>query len=83
MQPRFDPCDEKRGNGTSCDKWNDRRKTQEEKTARKEAGWLNAGRVTDVLKATSDRNAWKVMIAYLKRQGTGLVDEHYSIARLI
>ena len=32
--------------------------------------WLNAGRVTDALIATMDRNAWKVMIAaYAKELG--------------
>ena len=31
--------------------------------------WLKKGRVT-ALKATKDRDAWKVMIAYTKEHGT-------------
>ena len=29
--------------------------------------WLNEGRVTDALKTTRNRDAWKVMIAYPKK----------------
>ena len=32
--------------------------------------WLEAGRVTEALRATSDRDAWKVMIAYAGEHGT-------------
>ena len=32
--------------------------------------WLNAGSVTDAPKEMRNRNAWKVMIAYSKEQGT-------------
>ena len=36
--------------------------------------WLKAGQVTDALKATRDRDVWKVMIAYAKEHGTWLID---------
>ena len=32
--------------------------------------WLNIRRVTDALNATRDRDAWKVMITYAKKQST-------------
>ena len=32
--------------------------------------WLKVGRVTDILKATRDRDAWKVMVAYAKEHST-------------
>ena len=32
--------------------------------------WLKVGRVTDALKATRDREAWKVMVAHTKEHGT-------------
>ena len=32
--------------------------------------WLKVGRETEELKATRDRDAWKVMIAYAKEHGT-------------
>ena len=32
--------------------------------------WLIIGGVRDALKATRDRDAWKVMIAYAKEHGT-------------
>ena len=32
--------------------------------------WLKEGRVTEALTATSDRDAWKVMIAYAIEQST-------------
>ena len=32
--------------------------------------WLKVGRVTDALKATGDRDAWKVMIVCAKEHGT-------------
>ena len=32
--------------------------------------WLEVGRVTEALKATRDRDAWKGMIVYAEEQGT-------------
>ena len=32
--------------------------------------WLNVGRVTEALKATADRDVWKIMIDYAKEHGT-------------
>ena len=32
--------------------------------------WLKVGRVTEALKATRDRDAWKVMIAFAKEHDT-------------
>ena len=32
--------------------------------------WLKVGRVTEALKATRDRDAWKVTTAYAKEHGT-------------
>ena len=47
----------KRGNGKSCDNWNDQRKTAknmlEGLTKR-----LNVGQVTDAVKVTRDPDAW-------------------------
>ena len=36
--------------------------------------WLEVGRVTEALKATRDRDTWKVMIAHTKEHGTWLID---------
>ena len=36
--------------------------------------WLNVGRMTDALKAKSDRDAWKVVIAYAKEQIEGIIN---------
>ena len=36
--------------------------------------WLKVGRVTEGLKTTRDRDAWKVMIAFAKEHGTRLID---------
>ena len=35
---------------------------------------LNVGRMIDALKAIKDWDAWKVIIAYIKHQGTWLID---------
>ena len=43
-----------------------RRGNQQEKKLARLTKWFNAGRGTDALKATSDRGAWKVMIAYAR-----------------
>ena len=43
---------------------------QREKTLDGLTKWPKAGRVTETLKATRDRDAWKVMIAYAKEYGT-------------
>ena len=32
--------------------------------------WLKVGGVTEVMEATRDRDAWKVMVAYAKELGT-------------
>ena len=54
--------------------WNYRRKlswgNQPEKMLDELTKWLYVGRVTDALKVTRDRDAWKVTIAYAKEQGT-------------
>ena len=36
--------------------------------------WLKVGRVTQALKATRNRDAWKVMITYAREHGTRLID---------
>ena len=60
--------------GTEDLDWNDRRKMHRVKTARKdtwtEKVWLYVGRVIDALKATRDREAWKIKISYAKEQNT-------------
>ena len=38
--------------------------------------------MTDVLKATRDRDAWKVMITYDKEQGTRLIDGKMSLTNV-
>ena len=40
------------------------------KTARQDVGWLSVGRVMQALKERRDQDAWKVMIAFTKEQGT-------------
>ena len=35
---------------------------------------LKVGQVTDALKATGERYAWKVMMAFAREQGTRLID---------
>ena len=35
--------------------------------------WLKVGRVTEALKAASERDALKVMITYAKEHGTSLI----------
>ena len=68
------PCDEKRKTLThtttgiiegkrSCGK-------QREKMLDGLTKWRNVRRVTEALKATRDRDVWKVMIAYAKEHGT-------------
>ena len=56
---------------TSCDNRNDRKKTQHGKTAKKNVGWtyivVKCKRVTDALKRTRDRHAWKVRFGYIKK----------------
>ena len=43
---------------------------QREKMLDELTKWLKGERVTEALKATNDRDAWKVMIAYAKEHGT-------------
>ena len=43
---------------------------QREKMLDRITKWLNVGRGTDSLKATRDRDAWKVMIAYAEEHDT-------------
>ena len=38
------------------------------------AEWLKVGRMTEALKATRDRDACKVMIAYTEEHGNRLID---------
>ena len=46
----------------------------QKKSASKDVGWtsgkINVGQVTEALKATRVGDAWKVLIAYTKEQGT-------------
>ena len=65
--------DDKSETRTSCDNWIDEMKMQQGKLARKDVVQtkrLSVGRVTDALKATRDKDVWKVMIAKAKEQGT-------------
>ena len=61
------PRGEKRETRSACDTWNDQWKTQH-RIIDGLTKWLCVGRVTEALKATRDRNAWKVIIAYSKEQ---------------
>ena len=58
---------------TSCDNWNDRKKRQQGKKCEKMfdglTKWSKVGQVTEALKETRDRDAWKVMITYAKEHG--------------
>ena len=73
-QATFFGHDEKRDTRTSCGNWNGRGETQREKMLDGLTKWLKVGRVTEALKATRDRDAWKVTIAYANEHGTWLID---------
>ena len=47
-----------------------RRGKQQENILAALTKWLNIGRVTDALRATMDRDGWKVMVAYAQEHGT-------------
>ena len=50
------------------------RKMLQGKTARQDVGCLSVGRVMQALKERRDQDAWKVMIAFTKKQGTWMID---------
>ena len=70
----IDPCDENRETKTSSDYWDDSAKTQQGEQCEKMLDgltkWLKVGQVTDALKATRGRYAWKVMIVSAKKHDT-------------
>ena len=45
------------------------KKNHREKMLDRLSKWSGVGGVTDALKQTGDRNAWKVMIAHARKQG--------------
>ena len=68
-------CDEKTEIGTFWDNWKDWRKTQQQKIKQGEMldglrKRLKFGWVIDTLKASRNRDEWKVVIAYAKEQST-------------